>query len=66
MPTAAAGDRVGLRHAQGQLDRELHRGRSLTGVTTRVARRLPALTAAIRHDRATGRPITRSLIAHDH
>ena len=51
---------------KGQLDLELHAGRSLTGVTTRVAQRLLALTAAIWHNRATGQPITRSLIAYDH
>jgi hypothetical protein len=51
---------------KGQLDLELHGGRSLTGVTTRVAQRLLALTAAIWHNRATGQPITRSLIAYDH
>ena len=51
---------------KGQLDLELHGGRSLTGVTARVAQRLLALTAAIWHNRATGQPITRSLIAYDH
>ncbi|MGY1698490.1 IS982 family transposase [Geodermatophilus sp. SYSU D00766] len=51
---------------KGQLDLELHGGRSLTGVATRVAQRLLALTAAIWHNRATGQPITRSLIAYDH
>jgi hypothetical protein len=51
---------------KGQLDLELHGGRSLTGVTTRVAQRLLALTAAIWHNRATGQPVTRSLIAYDH
>jgi DDE family transposase len=51
---------------KGQLDLELHGGRSLTGVVTRVAQRLLALTAAIWHNRATGQPITRSLIAYDH
>ena len=51
---------------KGQLDLELHGGRSLTGVTARVAQRLLALTAAIWHNRATGQPITRSLIAFDH
>ncbi len=48
---------------KGQLDLELHGGRSLTGVATRVAQRLLALTAAIWHNRATGQPLTRSLIA---
>jgi len=51
---------------KGQLDLELHGGRSLLGVTTRVAQRLLALTAAIWHNRATGQPTTRSLIAYDH
>jgi hypothetical protein len=43
---------------EGQLDLELHGGRSLTGVTTRVAQQLLVLTAAIWHNRATGQPIT--------
>jgi hypothetical protein len=51
---------------KGQLDLELHSGRSLAGVTARVAQRLLALTAAIWHNRATGQPVTRSLIAYDH
>jgi hypothetical protein len=51
---------------KGQLDLELHGGRSLAGVPARVAQRLLALTAAIWHNRATGQPITRSLIAYDH
>jgi hypothetical protein len=51
---------------KGQLDLELHGARSLLGVTVRVAQRLLALTAAIWHNRATGQPITRSLIAYDH
>jgi hypothetical protein len=32
----------------------------------RIAQRLPAMTAAIRRNRATGQPVTRSLIAYDH
>jgi hypothetical protein len=36
------------------------------GVGARVAQRLLALAAAIWHNRATGQPITRSLIAYDH
>lgn len=51
---------------KGQLDLELHGGRSIEGVGARVAQRLLALTAAIWHNRATGQPITRSLIAYDH
>ncbi len=31
-----------------------------------LAQRLLALTAAIWHNRATGQPVTRSLIAYDH
>jgi hypothetical protein len=44
----------------------LHGTRSLAGVTVRVAQRLLALAATIWHNRATGRPVTRSLIAYDH
>jgi hypothetical protein len=51
---------------KGQLDLELHGGRTLPGVTARVAQRLLALTAAIWHNRSTGQPVTRSLIAYDH
>ena len=51
---------------KGQLDLELHGGRTLAGVTARVAQRLLALTAAIWHNRGTGQPVTRSLIAYDH
>jgi hypothetical protein len=51
---------------EGQLDLELHGGRSLAGMTARIAQRLLALTAAIGHNRATGLPVTRSVIAYDH
>ncbi|MBE1586749.1 IS982 family transposase [Nonomuraea angiospora] len=51
---------------KGQLDLELHGGRTVTGVGARIAQRILALTAAIWHNRATGQPITRSLIAYDH
>jgi hypothetical protein len=51
---------------KGQLDLELHGGRSIDGVGVRVGQRLLAMTAAIWHNRATGQPITRSLIAYDH
>jgi hypothetical protein len=44
----------------------LHGGRSIDGVGVRIGQRLLALTAAIWHNRATGQPITRSLIAYDH
>ncbi|WP_435193145.1 IS982 family transposase [Nonomuraea sp. bgisy094] len=51
---------------KGQLDLELHGGRSPEGVGARIAQRILALTAAIWHNRATGQPITRSLTAYDH
>jgi hypothetical protein len=51
---------------KGQLDLELHGGRSIDGVGARIAQRLLALTAAIWHNRATGQSVTRSLIAYDH
>jgi hypothetical protein len=49
-----------------QLDLEQHGGRTIDGVTARIAQRLLALTAAIWHNRATGQAITRSLTAFDH
>ncbi|MDP9862201.1 hypothetical protein J2S55_001460 [Streptosporangium brasiliense] len=51
---------------KGQLDLELHGGRSPDGVGARIAQRILAMTAAIWNNRATGQPITRSLIAYDH
>ena len=51
---------------KGYVSRELHGGRTIDGVTARIAQRLLAMTAAIWHNRATGQPITRSLIAYDH
>ena len=51
---------------KGQLDLELHGGRSSNGVAARVGQRILALTAAIWHNRTTGQPITRSLTAYDH
>jgi len=51
---------------KGQLDLELHGARSIEGVGARVAQRLLAMTAAIWHNRTTGQPVTRSLIAYDH
>ena len=51
---------------KGQLDLELHGGRTIEGVGARIAQRLLALTAAIWHNRHTSQPITRSLIAYDH
>jgi hypothetical protein len=51
---------------KGQLDLELHGGRTFAGIAVRVAQRLLALTTAIWHNHKTGQPITRSLIAYDH
>ncbi|HWS32791.1 MAG TPA: hypothetical protein VN408_08605 [Actinoplanes sp.] len=51
---------------KGQLDLELHGGRSIEGVTVRIAQRTLAITAAIWHNRTTGQPLNRSLIAYDH
>jgi hypothetical protein len=51
---------------KGQLDLELHGGRTIEGAGTRIAQRLLALTAAIWHNRHTAQPITRSLTAYDH
>ena len=51
---------------KGQLDLELHGGRTLDGIAVRVAQRLLAMAAAIWHNHHTGQPTTRSLIAFDH
>ena len=51
---------------KGQLDVERHGGRTVSGVITRVLQRLLAYVAAIWHNRRTGQPIARSLIAFDH
>jgi hypothetical protein len=51
---------------KGQLDLELHGGRTIDGVTARIAQRILAMTAAIWHNRATSQPTTRSLTAYDH
>ncbi|MFV2180016.1 IS982 family transposase [Actinomadura sp. LOL_016] len=51
---------------KGQLDLERHGGRTIEGVSVRVAQRILAMTAAIWHNHRTGQPITRSLTAYDH
>jgi DNA-binding transcriptional LysR family regulator len=51
---------------KGQLDLERHGGRTITGVCTRVAQRILALTAAIWHNDRLGLTTRRSLIAYDH
>ncbi|GAA5766526.1 hypothetical protein Aros01_03025 [Streptosporangium roseum] len=43
-----------------------HGRRTPAGAVIRVLARILALTAPIWHDDRTGRPIKRSLIAHDH
>jgi Transposase DDE domain len=48
-----------------QLSLERHGGRTLTGLVSRIARRLLALAAAIHHNWHTGNP-GRRLIAYDH
>jgi hypothetical protein len=51
---------------KGQLDLELHGGRTPGGVAVRVLQRILALAAAIWHNHKTGQPILRSLVAYDH
>jgi len=51
---------------KGQLDLERHGARTPQGVLARVGQRILALTTAIWHNRTTGQPVTRSLIAYDH
>jgi hypothetical protein len=51
---------------KGQLDLERHGGRTPSGVCTRIAQRLLALTAAIWHNDHLGHTIRRSLTAYDH
>lgn len=51
---------------KSQLGLEHHGGRTLTGVYTRVAQRLLALSASIWHNWTTGTTSKRSLITYDH
>jgi hypothetical protein len=51
---------------KGQLDLELHRGRTIDSVTAHIAQHLLAMTAAIWHNRTTSQPTTRSLITYNH
>lgn len=48
---------------KGQLNLEQHRGRTPGGVIARVVQRILTLTAAVRHNDHTGRPVLRSLTA---
>jgi hypothetical protein len=49
-----------------QLDIERHRGKTISGVCTRIAQRVLALTAAIWHNDNLELPVRRSLTAYDH
>lgn len=51
---------------KGQLNLELHGGRTPTGVVVRVLQRILALTTTIWHNDRTGQPVKRSLLAYDH
>jgi hypothetical protein len=51
---------------KGQLDLERHGGKTISGVCTRIAQRVLALTAAIWHNDRAGAPVLRSLTAYDH
>ncbi len=51
---------------KGHLDLERHHGRTITGVCTRIAQRILALTAAIWHNDTLGLATRRSLTAYDH
>jgi hypothetical protein len=51
---------------KGQLDLELHGGRTPEGVMVRIAQRVLALTAAIWRNFHTGQDVMRSLTAYDH
>src|SRR5664279_3658276 len=51
---------------KGQLDLELHGGRTPAGVLTRIWQRVLALTAVAWHNEATGQRVKRSLVAYDH
>lgn len=51
---------------KGQLDLEQHGGKTITGVCTRVAQRVLALTGVIWHNDNAGAPVLRSLTACDH
>lgn len=51
---------------KGQLDLESHGGRTVAGVSVRVAQRILALTAAIWHNDKISATVKRSLTAYDH
>ncbi|MDP9869451.1 hypothetical protein J2S55_008717 [Streptosporangium brasiliense] len=47
-------------------DGDRYGGRTFEGIAARVARRILAMAADIRHNHTTGAPVLRSLIAYDH
>lgn len=49
-----------------QLGLEHHGGRTLAGLTARIAQRLLALTAVIWHNDTTGQPVLRCVTPYDH
>jgi hypothetical protein len=51
---------------KNQLGLERHGGRVPAGLRARIVQRLLALNACIWHNRMTGAPVKRSLIAYDH
>lgn len=51
---------------KGQLDLERHHGKTPSGVVTRVAQRVLALTSIIWHNDRAGAPVLRSLTPYDH
>lgn len=51
---------------KGQLDLELHGGRTPAGVLTRIWQRVLALTAVVWHNEVIGQRVKRSLTAYDH
>ena len=53
-------DRATFDTLKDQLSLERHGGRTLTGLISRIARRLLALTAAILHNWHTGNPAAAS------
>lgn len=51
---------------KGQLNLELHGGRTFEGVAIRVAQRVLAMAAEIWHNNKIGALVTRSLVVYDH
>ena len=51
---------------KGQLDLEMHGGRTPAGVLARIWQRVLALTAVAWHNEGIGQRVKRSLLAYDH